>query len=143
MSTAMVHSDHVVPRSERTTVLVVEDEPFVREPISEYLRDSGFRVLEADNATQAMAMIDAVAGGEVLPVDLVFSDVRMPGEIDGFDLAAWLGAHHPDLPVLLTSGYYGARNRAEPWLHGTPLIEKPYSQAQVLSRIRALLEQHG
>jgi CheY-like chemotaxis protein len=143
MSTVMVHPDHAVPRPEGTTVLVVEDEPYVREPISEYLRDCGFRVLEADNATQAMAMIDAVPGDAVLPVDLVFSDVRMPGEIDGFDLAAWLGAHHPELPVLLTSGYYGARNRAQPSLHGTPLIEKPYSQAQVLDRIRALLEPHG
>ena len=45
--------------------------------------------------------------------------------------------------MLLTSGYYGARNRAQPSLHGTPLIEKPYSQAQVLDRIRALLEPHG
>ena len=75
------------------TVLVVEDEALVRMPIAEYLRDCGYKVLEAEDAGEAIHMVD---GGD--PVDVVFSDVRMPGDMDGFDLARWIGDHHPDVP---------------------------------------------
>ncbi len=120
--------------SSSATVLVVEDELFVREPIAEYLRECGFDVLEASDAREAMSVIDAVRG-----VDVVFSDVRMPGDMDGFALAKWLRTHHPEVSILLTSGYYAKRGQSGVSIQDVKLIEKPYAQAHVLRRIRAIL----
>ncbi len=116
------------------TVLVVEDEIMVRMPIAEYLRDCGYNVVEAADANEAIAALDAEG-----PVSLVFSDVRMPGKMDGFGLADWFRSHHPDVPVLLTSGYNGGRSLAAASVPGFRFIEKPYSQIQVERRIAALL----
>src|ERR1700722_11897110 len=87
------------------TVLIVEDEMMVRMPIAEYLRDCGYNVVEAGNASEAIAVMKA---GDA--VNLVFSDIRMPGKMDGFGLAEWFRSHYPNVPVLLTSGYNGGRN---------------------------------
>ncbi|MEA2774818.1 MAG: hypothetical protein QOF90_224 [Acetobacteraceae bacterium] len=116
------------------TVLVVEDELMVRMPIVEYLRDCGYHVVEAGDASEAIAATDAEA-----TVNLVFSDVRMPGKMDGFGLAEWFRSHHPEVPVLLTSGYSGGRGRIPASTIADSFIEKPYSQKQVEKRIAALL----
>lgn len=113
------------------TVLVVEDEAIVRIPIAEYLRDCGYHVLEAANAGEAIGLV-----GSGDRVDVVFSDVRMPGSMDGVGLARWIRDHHPEVPVLLTSGYSTSLSGE---LKEVKLIEKPYSQSQVLNRIRALI----
>jgi CheY-like chemotaxis protein len=116
------------------TVLVVEDETMVRMPIAEYLRDCGYNVVEAGDANEAIA-----AMGSEEPVSIVFSDVRMPGKMDGFGLAEWFRSHYPDVPVLLTSGYNGGRSLSAAAIPGVRFIEKPYSQTQVARRIAALL----
>jgi CheY-like chemotaxis protein len=117
-----------------TVLLVVDDDLLVREPIADYLREVGYEVLEAGDAREAIDMVDHADH-----VDLVFSDVRMPGELDGVGLARWVRAHRPDLPVLLTSGYDGAG-----WMGGdlgrdVRLLQKPYTQDQVLRHIKRLL----
>lgn len=132
----MVHQRPDTAESGTATVLVVEDELFVREPIAEYLRDCGYHVLEAEDARQAISLIESVEG-----VDVVFSDIRMPGDMDGFALAQWLRTNHPEVSILLTSGYYASRKSSGP-IEDVKLIEKPYSQAQVLRRIRSLLQEH-
>ena len=116
------------------TVLVVDDDLLVREPIADYLREVGYQVLEAGDAHEAIELVDHADH-----VDLVFSDVRMPGDLDGVGLARWVRAHRPDLPVLLTSGYDGSG-----WLGGelgreVRLLQKPYTQDQVLRHIKRLL----
>jgi CheY-like chemotaxis protein len=116
------------------TVLVVDDDALVREPISDYLREVGYEVLEAGDAQEA---IDMVSHAE--HVDVVFSDVRMPGELDGVGLARWMKAHRPGLPVLLTSGYAGSSWPASELGQEVRLLPKPYTQAQVLRHIRRLL----
>jgi CheY-like chemotaxis protein len=116
------------------TVLVVEDEIMVRMPIAEHLRDCGYNVLEAGDAGEAIAAVDSEG-----PVSLVFSDIRMPGKMDGVGLAEWFRSHYPEVPVLLTSGYNGGRNISVSSLPGVRFIEKPYSQLQVEQRIAALL----
>lgn len=122
-------------QSDARTVLVVEDETMVRMPIAEYLRDCGYNVVEAGDASEAIAAMDAET-----PVSLVFTDIRMPGKMDGFGLAEWFQSHHPDVPVLLTSGYHGGRSSPGISIPGTRFIEKPYSQNQVARRIAALLD---
>ncbi len=130
MSQVSSHSD----QASAHTVLIVEDDMMVRMPIAEYLRDCGYHVLEAGTAHEAIETVGAHG-----PVDLVFSDVRMPGSMDGFGLARWLRAHHPDIPVILTSGYSNSRSLSADVAPGVRLIEKPYSQAQVARRIQDLL----
>ncbi|MBN8900299.1 MAG: response regulator [Rhodospirillales bacterium] len=134
MDTVMLSDRQPLSSSGSATVLVVEDEIFVREPIAEYLRDCGYHVLEAGDAREAISLVEGATS-----VDVVFSDVRMPGDMDGFALAQWLRSHHPEVSVLLTSGYYATRQLGAP-APDVKLIEKPYSQAHVLRRIRALLE---
>jgi CheY-like chemotaxis protein len=135
MNMIMPHSPMVSEQSSAYTVLVVEDDMMVRMPIAEYLRDCGYTVLEAGDAAEAIATVHDAG-----PVNLVFSDVRMPGSMDGFGLARWLRTHYPDLPILLTSGYNSSRSLSVDVAQGVKLIEKPYSQAQVARRIQALLE---
>jgi CheY-like chemotaxis protein len=118
------------------TVLVVEDEMMVRLPIAEYLRDCGYNVVEAGDANEAIAAMDSEDA-----VSLVFSDIRMPGKMDGFALAEWFRSHYPSVPVLLTSGYNGGRSLSAASVPGIRFIEKPYSQTQVARRIAALLDQ--
>ena len=116
------------------TVLVVEDELMVRMPIAEYLRDCGYNVLEAADASEAIATVSNEG-----PVSLVFSDIRMPGKMDGLALAEWFQSHYPSVPVLLTSGYNGGRTLPGGWSSRAVFIEKPYSQIQVARHIASLI----
>jgi DNA-binding NtrC family response regulator len=80
----------------------------IRLPLAEYLRDCGYRVFEANNVAEAKAVLDADT-----PVDLVFSDVNMPGNENGFALALRIRQRHPDTKVILTSGIANAAEKAE------------------------------
>jgi CheY-like chemotaxis protein len=113
-------------------VLVVEDEILVRHTIAQDLREQGFTVIEAADALEAMSVF---ASGSA--VDAVFSDIHMPGAIDGFGLAHWIAQHHSATPVLLTSGN-PAHRAARPT--DAPFFAKPYNADTVASRIRALLK---
>jgi CheY-like chemotaxis protein len=130
----MANQTYPYVQSGSRTVLVVDDEEMVRLPISEYLRDCGYTVLEAGDAQEAVAAIDTEPS-----VDVVFSDVRMPGRMDGLGLAKWLRTHHPQISVILTSGYNAGRLSPDS-IPGVRFIEKPYSQVQVERRIAALIE---
>jgi len=115
------------------TILVVEDEVVVRLTIVDYLRDSGFRVLEADSADEALEILndpDSI-------VDMVFSDVQTPGQMDGFALATWLRSEKPGVRLMLTSGAARAADRPEGV--AAPLVEKPYDPEVVERELRAML----
>jgi DNA-binding NtrC family response regulator len=81
----------------RATILIVEDEVLVRWAIADYLQDCGFKVLSASSAEEAIDALRQYA----LEIDIVFSDVRMPGPMDGFGLAAWIRKHRPEVAVIL------------------------------------------
>lgn len=89
-----------VPHGTPPRVLLVEDEVLIRALMAEALRDAGCVVIEAARADEALSYVSA--GAEL---DLVFSDVRMPGDLDGLELARILGSLRPSLPVILTSGH--------------------------------------
>src|SRR3954469_10044179 len=91
----------------RATVMVVDDDVTLREAIADYLGDD-YAVVEAASADAAVALLGGTSA------DFVISDIRMPGSMDGFGLAAWLRARHPRLPVLLITGYSGRIDVARP-----------------------------
>ena len=82
---------------EPATILVVERDILVRQPLSQYLRDCGYRVLEAVNATEARGAVSA--GRET--IDVVLMDVKGVPSEGGFALASWLRSNHPAIKVLL------------------------------------------
>ena len=109
------------------TVLVVEDNAAMRKAVVNQLLLLDYRVLEGESAPTALVML------ETEKVDLVFSDVVMPGGMDGFDLAARVRARWPSVRVLLTSGFSGGQWRAP--ADGSDLslrlLSKPYDQEQL------------
>jgi CheY-like chemotaxis protein len=116
------------------TVLVVDDDVLIRLSIAGYLRECGFTVLEADGPVEAITILEAQ-----VDVDLVFSDVQMPGEMDGFGLARWVRSHRPGVKVILTSGVAKASNAAAELCEHDAFLEKPYHEQQVADHIHALL----
>jgi CheY-like chemotaxis protein len=115
--------------------LVVDDEVLVRLAVGEYLRDCGFHVFEAADGNEAIEVLQAAE----LPIDLVFSDVQMPG-LDGFGLARWIRENRPEVRVLLTSGNpAGVAAKATELCHEGPVVAKPYDHAALLQRIKRML----
>ena len=112
------------------TILVVEDEYFVREVIVSYLHDSGCAVVEAETGKRA---IDICKSG--VPVDVVFTDVQLPGSASGFDVAETFRAARPDIPVLYASGNSGNRDRC---VAGSVFFDKPYQPTEVLAACQRL-----
>jgi two-component system cell cycle sensor histidine kinase/response regulator CckA len=117
------------------TVLVVEDEEAVRTLASRVLRAKGYRVLEAASADLALAIL----GGNRQPIDLLLTDVVMPG-MSGPALAQRLVGQHPDLRVLYMSGYAEeAIERQGSLPAGGDLLEKPFTADQLARRVRAAI----
>ena len=118
-------------------ILVVEDEEGVRNLVNKMLSRSGFEVLVAADAREALAIFEREQGG----VDLVFSDVVLPGE-NGVLLAERLLKAEPGLPVLLASGYHEDEYRKEIDARGYRFLQKPYSLPELMQSIKELLD-HG
>jgi DNA-binding NtrC family response regulator len=116
------------------TILLVEDEVLVRVPIAQYLRDCGYRVIEAVNAEEAMTVLLH----EETVVDIVFSDIEMPGAVDGFGLAKWIREHRPGLDVLLAGTINRTVENAKQ-LCAEGAVPKPYDAEIVHNHIKRLL----
>ena len=119
---------------EPATILVVEDEIIIRMNLADFLADEGYTVLEASNAAEAVGILCNAAQR----VDLVLSDVRMPGEMDGLGLASWLQEHHKGLPVILTSGDVGQGN-TQMGFAGVRFLGKPYHLRDVAEKITEVM----
>jgi len=123
------------PRSSAGTVLVVEDEVLLRLVISEYLRDCGYKVIEATNADEAIVVLQQPQ----LAVDVIFSDIEKPGSMDGFGLAHWARSNRPGLDVILTSSVPRAVNAAADLCESSGTVPKPYEPPVAHDWIRRLL----
>jgi DNA-binding NtrC family response regulator len=117
-------------RATKATILVVEDEPLIRASLADALRHAGFSVVETSEAKEALGHFSAEGA-----VDLVITDLKMPGAIDGLDLVEWLQSAAPRIPVIVTTGYHHLRNE----LSTVPVFEKPYRFEQLLARVREML----
>jgi len=116
------------------TILVVEDEILIRLHVTDVFRELGFQVLEAADGEQAMKLLKARPD-----IDAVFSDVTLPGKVDGLALARWLRAARPRLPVLLTSGEVNAEHLQASGDDDLPFFPKPCDYQEVAARIQGLL----
>jgi DNA-binding response OmpR family regulator len=103
--------------------------------IADYLRECGYTVYEAVNADEAIAMLQSPE----VSVDVMFSDVQIPGEMDGFGLARWVRANKPGVQVILTSGVERSADIAATLCEAGPLLEKPYHPQGVVDRIKLLV----
>jgi CheY-like chemotaxis protein len=122
--------DHLKP----STVLIAEDEVLVRMVIADYLRDCGYHVIEVANADEALAVLKTET-----KIDVVFSDVQLPGGLDGFGLARWLRSKRPEVRIILTSGVTKTAREAGDLCEHGPFMAKPYEVRDVESRIKQLL----
>jgi len=119
------------------TVLVVEDEVLVRHVIAQYLRDCGYKVIEASNADDAIVVLPQAE----LIVDVVFTDIEMPGTMDGFALAQWVRKSKPGIHVVLAGTVARAAQAAGDLCESGPTLGKPYEPSAVSEHIRRLLAQ--
>jgi len=114
-----------------TTILVVDDEIFIRLDIAEVLRNASFRVIEAGNADEALDVLNSGYS-----IDALVTDIRMPGSIDGIDLAARVRSTWPHMKIIVVTSY------SPTWPDPTVFdlfIGKPYDPARFIQRVRQLL----
>ena len=122
-----------MPQSDKTdVVLVVEDEALVRVAIADDLRDAGFTVIEASNADEAIRQMTANPAIRVL-----FTDIDMPGSMDGLKLSAFVHDRWPPVRIIVTSGKQ--RPTADQIPDAGIFLSKPYTPNGVVDAIRTLL----
>ena len=116
------------------SILVVEDEVLIRLAVVDHLLDRGFRVMGVSNAAEAIEALEAN-----LHVDLVITDVKMPGAMDGIELARWIRARHPAFPIIIASAHV-QRDRLGPGLDGVTVLTKPYDIGSLGDRVLAMVK---
>ena len=114
-------------------VLVVEDEPFVRMVAADALTERGIMAWEAGDAGEALNVLD-----EHPNIGLVFTDVNMPGDMDGLGLAHEVSRRRPDVTLIVTSGAVTVDEKTLPD-HGT-FLPKPYPTGQLVRIVEEQLD---
>ena len=115
-------------------VLLVEDEPVIREIMSESLADAGFDVVEAASGDEAVALIRAHAH----PYSILVTDFHMPGGTNGADVAACGRVEYPGLPVVIASGRPDVFKKSWRTELGYGLLRKPYVPRELVAIIRQM-----
>ena len=124
----IIPSSH--PGPDPIVIIVTEDESALRMLATEVLAEAGYTVVEAARADDALAIIKS------RPVDLLFTDVQMPGSMDGLELARHVRRHWPRVAVLIASGNSNPASTELPY--GSRFLRKPYSTNQLLADVREL-----
>jgi CheY-like chemotaxis protein len=112
------------------TILIVEDEVLTRHMAVEWLRDAGYQTVEAGSAEEANCFLDNQE-----PIDVLFTDIRLGGVNDGWDIAEAFREKSPALPVIYTSGYMTKPPRI---VDGGLFLTKPYSTDELVGACRKL-----
>ncbi|MCW5713547.1 MAG: response regulator [Bauldia sp.] len=117
--------------AQRPSVLLVEDDVLLRLVTAEDLRGAGLNVIEASNADEAMTILDSA-----VPIDLVLTDIRMPGSMDGLALAAFVRQRWPELKIMVASGERPAQAALAV---ADAFLPKPYDSTAILARLKTLM----
>lgn len=115
----------------KVVVLVVEDEPLLRMGIVDYLEEQGFTVLEAGNADEAIAILS-----NDTTIQILFTDIDMPGEMDGMRLSSAVRDRWPPIKIVITSGHKSPPSSELP--AGAQFFAKPYNPDSVAATLRAI-----
>ena len=126
---AALQEDEARPR-----ILVVEDNEDVRELAESMLGAAGYAVVSAPSGERALELLE-----EEQNFDLLFTDVIMPGGMNGLQLAERVRARRPETPILITTGYMDELPSPNPRAQPLDVLSKPYRQEELLSRVRAIL----
>jgi CheY-like chemotaxis protein len=118
--------------SKRPVVLIVEDEMLVRMDANETIEAAGFDVIEAVNADQAIAILEQRSD-----IRLIFTDVHMPGSMDGLKLAHFVKSRWPPIKIIATSGHAKIAESDLP--EGGRFLAKPYAATAITSAIQQLI----
>ena len=116
------------PPHQDIVVLVVEDELFVRLMAVDAIEDAGYRAIEAEDADQALALLN-----DRSDIGVLFSDIKMPGTLDGLGLAATVRERWPALPIILTSGHLYRHDFDMP--PSVPFLQKPYRANALIAEL--------
>jgi CheY-like chemotaxis protein len=119
-------NEHLTPHR----VLLVEDEPLIRALIADEMTEAGYVVTEACNGREAMTALEAAPD-----FDLLFTDIRLPGLLDGWAIAERARALNPDIGVVYATGYSAEPPRQVP---GSRMLIKPYRPEEAVAALRAL-----
>ena len=111
-------------------ILVVDDEPLIRNCVREILEDGGYGVKEAGNADEALRLLEEDG------INAVLTDIEMPGRFNGIDLARMIRAMWPNIALVVTSGRTLPHPAELPPY--TPMLTKPFSQERLMSVMRTL-----
>jgi CheY-like chemotaxis protein len=114
-------------------VLVVEDEALIRLDIVDCLEEAGYAVEEAANAAQAILILESRTN-----IRLVFTDVDMPGSMDGLKLAAYVRDRWPPIKIIVTSGHVSVKPDQIPT--GGRFFSKPYDRPEIAEAIRDMIQ---
>jgi CheY-like chemotaxis protein len=118
----------------RQVVLIVEDEALVRMTAVDMIEEAGFEILKATNADEAILLLKAR-----LDITVVFTDIEMPGSMNGLRLAEAVRDRWPPVKIIATSGHYVVRDGDLP--SGGLFLAKPYSLSQISSALREITAQ--
>ena len=118
----------------RQVVLIVEDEALVRMPAVDTIEEAGFEILKATNADEAILLLKAR-----LDITVVFTDIEMPGSMNGLRLAEAVRDRWPPVKIIATSGHYVVRDGDLP--SGGLFLAQPYSLSQISSALREITAQ--
>ena len=121
----------VVERSHRPVVLAVEDEPLVLMLAVDMIRGAGFEPLWALNADEAISILESRDG-----IKIVFTDIDMPGSMDGIKLVRAVRGRWPPIKIIVTSGISGRERKLLP--EGSQFIPKPYNASQISDALHSL-----
>ncbi len=117
-------------------VLLVEDEGLIRLTLAETLEDAGYTVVEAGTGDEACALLR-----ERPEVDVLLTDIQMPGLADGIDVARSFHALHPNRPVVFMTGRPDMLSRVGRLAPSETLLRKPFGSLQMLAALESLLQQ--
>ncbi len=117
------------------TVLVVDDEVIARMVISQYLRDCGYKVIEAADVAEALHVLKQAE----LDIAVVLCGIGNAGAAGGFVLSQWLRSNRPELEIILAGNHARAANAAGELCEEGPNLSKPYDPQLVIDRIKRLL----
>src|SRR3984893_3426602 len=115
----------------RPVILIVEDDFFLRMNAAEMIQDAGFDVVEAGDADEAIAILEARPD-----IHVVFTDIQMPGAMDGLKLARFVRGRWPPIKIVATYGFVSVRKDDLP--EGSRFVPKPYRAEQIVATLRDL-----